>query len=118
MYKEEDFKRMHPKWLAKLAELTEEDRDLDLTIERYYCTSSLWDDELDRFPDMAKHYTGSLDAKIKGENIIRVIMGQPDPAMPAQWVAWHLKPDGMLSQGRARTEACARRLAFINSLPV
>lgn len=117
MYSKENFKRMNSKHLHALSEAAGEDRDLDLTIERWYCTSSIWDDELDRFPNMAKHYTGSLDAKLPDENIIRVIMGQPDPKLPAQWVAWHLKPDGDLSQGKARTEACARRLAYINSLP-
>lgn len=117
MYSKENFKRLNHVLLTRLSQSKGEDRDLDLSIERWYCTSSIWDDELDRFPNMAKHYTGSLDAKLPDENIIRVIMGQPDPNQPAQWVAWHLMPDGNLSQGKARTEACARRLAYINSLP-
>lgn len=118
MYTEADFKRMNPRLLAKLSLLTGEDRDFDLTLERWYCTSSLWDDELDKFPNMARKFTGSIDAKLPGENIVRVVKNESLPDQPDQWVAWHLNKDGTLSHGVARTEACARRLAFVNSLPV
>ncbi len=47
--------------LEKLSMLTAPSRELDLSIERFFNTSSVHDNHLDHYPDSAKKYTSSLD---------------------------------------------------------
>lgn len=53
------------------------------------------------------HYTTSLDAKLPDENIIEMSWDEDDCS------AWHITKDGTLSEGRAPTEALARRIAVL-----
>ena len=65
-------------------------------------------------------YSTSLDAKLPEENIENVSKVSVVETSPI-WSAWHVerKPNGMINafEGRAKTEALARRLAALKEMP-
>ena len=61
-------------------------------------------------------YTGSLDAKLPGEDIIGTSEQKQQEGKPVMWVAVHRMPRGQMTiAARGRTEALARRAAALKA---
>lgn len=103
--------------LKELSDATCANRQLDLKIERYLNTSSILDDELDRNPDLAEHYTSSIDIVMNliPGNLFISIERTPKDTMVSLSQNSSLGGDGAvwLSYGKGKTMALAICAAFV-----